>query len=209
MKPLWLFDFDGVIANSLEFFEEILKKSLNLLGHDFLKTRRDMLDLFHDNLYSSLMKKGVCQDDMITNFEYLGRNVRFHEIPLYKGTKEFFEKIKNKVSVGIVSSNRENQIKIVLRANTADKYFKLILGHDSGHSKVEKLKKAADIFGNKLSTVFYVTDTVGDIREAKEAGVNSVAVGWGWHDEHELKAATPTYFVENKKELFNLIMSNL
>ena len=53
---------------------------------------------------------------------------------------------------------------------------------------------------NKDQT-YYVGDTTGDIREAKTAGVRTVAVAWGWHSRERLLAAQPEFVVDKPEDL--------
>ena len=46
--------------------------------------------------------------------------------------------------------------------------------------------------------------TVGDILEARAAGVRSVAVTWGWHDRERLVAVSPDFIVDTPERLLSL-----
>jgi phosphoglycolate phosphatase len=50
-----------------------------------------------------------------------------------------------------------------------------------------------------------VGDTVGDIVEARQAGVPSVAVTWGWHSEERLLAASPDVVAHDPQELVGIL----
>jgi len=63
-------------------------------------------------------------------------------------------------------------------------------------------------FGNTREDTFYVFDTIGDFTETKEAGVKSVAVGWGWHSPDDLLKLKPDYFVNDREQLLNLAISS-
>ncbi len=206
MKPLWLFDFDGVIANSLEFFEALLKQKLSALGFDFLKTREDFLGLFDSNLYASLSQRGLEWDDLEKLFRSIENGTDFSPIRLYDGILDAVVKVKTVADTAIISSNRETQIEAILENNGAKKHFPTILGFCSDISKAKKIKRAVRDFGAELKRTFYVADTIGDIAECREAGVASVAVGWGWHSPAKLKERSPDYFVGDMGELVRLAL---
>lgn len=207
MKPLFLFDFDGVVADSLDVFQDIVKRSLDLLGHKFIKTRDDFLDLFRDNLYASFAKKKVPSEDLAKLFSNIEKNTDFSRIGLYDDIKGVIAELRPIVDIAIVSSNREIQIEKILEANGVMGLFEMILGVNAGVSKVEKLKRATEHFGAALNDTYYVVDTTGDLKEAKLAGVNSVAVGWGWHGEKEMLAMKPEFFVKKPSDLLELARS--
>lgn len=207
MKKLLLFDFDGVIADSLEVFEDIVKKSLDFLGHNFIKKQADFLDLFRDNLYISLAKKNISPEDLGKLFADIESGVDFDSIKLYKGIIDAVKKIGDLADTAIVSSNREIQIEKVLKLNNAFNHFSLILGVNAGTSKIKKIKAAISHFNSRPSDTYYVVDTIGDLAEAKASQVNSIAVGWGWHKKDDLLGHSPDYFIETPYDLVKLVES--
>lgn len=205
MRPLVLFDFDGVIADSLETFETIIKESFSRMGHHFLKTRQDFLELFDDNLYASFKRRGISDKDVRDNFDYVGSKVNFEGIPIYDGIQKMLEQISLASTVAIVSSNKEEQITRTLKGNRIDHYFNKVMGFESGLSKVDKLRLAMKLYGAGPKSTYYVVDTIGDLIEAKEAGVISVAVGWGWHSREKLLSESPDLFVPTCGDLTALV----
>ncbi len=51
---------------------------------------------------------------------------------------------------------------------------------------------------------YYIGDTAGDVREAKQAGVKAVAVTWGWHSRETLEAAGPDFIVQEPEDLLKI-----
>ncbi len=207
-KPLWLFDFDGVIADSLSFFEPLLRNSLKKIGFNILSERKHFLDLFQDNLYSSLTRRGLNDKDLERLFSTIEHETDFSPIRLFDGIIDVIDKMRKFSNVAIVSSNRESQIEIILKLNSADRYFNKIMGVNSDRSKSAKIIRAMAEFGNTRENTFYVFDTIGDFTETKDAGVKSVAVGWGWHSPDDLLKLKPDYFVNDREQLLNLAISS-
>jgi phosphoglycolate phosphatase len=80
-------------------------------------------------------------------------------------------------------------------------YFDDVLGADFNFSKVEKILYAKGHYGMDARHTAYICDTAGDIREAREAGVKTVAVTWGWHPRERLERARPDAIVERPEDL--------
>lgn len=210
MRPLWLFDFDGVIADSLDAFEGTVQRALKDLGYDFVNSVDEFKTLFKDNLYNAFEKHGVSKEHMDKVFDHIRDNVDFSKIRLHEGMKELLIKARELVNVAIVSSNDETQIIDILSHNQAADIVPVILGYHAGRSKVKKITAAMRTFGTDPSNTFYVVDTVGDVREAKEALVKTVVVAWGWHDLQLLSEYKPEYMIGSPDELMKMIeMSNL
>lgn len=48
----------------------------------------------------------------------------------------------------------------------------------------------------------FITDTLGDIREARECDIDSIAVTWGFHERKTLEKGNPIVIVSDPRELF-------
>jgi phosphoglycolate phosphatase len=74
-------------------------------------------------------------------------------------------------------------------------------------SKVEKILMAKSQFAAGGEAVFMVGDSVSDIREAREAGVKSIAVSWGHQSMGRLVKAVPDHVVRLPEELIEITKS--
>lgn len=54
---------------------------------------------------------------------------------------------------------------------------------------------------------FFITDTSGDVREGKEAGIKTIATTWGYHTKEELVEAKPDYIVDDVQQLEVLLVN--
>jgi phosphoglycolate phosphatase len=106
--------------------------------------------------------------------------------------------------LAVISSNGYRTIQTLLARFGFDPYFSEIFGSDFHFSKKEKIDHALEKYGVSRGKAFYVGDTAGDIREAKAAGVRSVAVTWGWHDRERLAAVNPDFIVDNPEGLLSI-----
>ena len=82
-----------------------------------------------------------------------------------------------------------------------DRYFEDILGLEFTLSKTEKIHHALDRYQAARQGTYYIGDTTGDIREARQAGVKTVAVTWGWHSHDKLALTEPDYLIDTPDEL--------
>ncbi len=56
---LFLFDFDGVLVDSLDVYEKTVTDCLKKINQPLTRGREEFLELFEGNFYESLVKKGV------------------------------------------------------------------------------------------------------------------------------------------------------
>ncbi len=75
------------------------------------------------------------------------------------------------------------------------------MGADVHTSKHEKIKMVFEKYGISASQCIFVTDTLGDMREAKAADVGAIGVAWGFHSRETLAKGEPFRIVERPEEI--------
>ncbi len=74
------------------------------------------------------------------------------------------------------------------------------------NDKLEPVQKIIKKYNLNLNNTFFVGDSNHEIDIAKETGIKSVAVTWGFTSEQKLSARDPNYIVHNVQELESLIL---
>ncbi len=198
-----IFDYDGVIANSFDCFYGAYKKACQKLGYNELANENTMLQLFEHNFYEAVYQKlnkesgrlflktlGTCLKEAGTNYK------------IFDGMVDVLEKLGKITKVFIVTANIGEVVKQHLENNGVNA-IPQILGAEIATSKLERINKIKNIVPN--ATYFFVSDTLGDIREAHLAGIKTIAVLWGWHNSEILQKGSPHYIVSTPKELLAII----
>lgn len=175
-------DFDGVIVYSLGFLNWENEERLA----DF---KRRFLGNLHERKKS--LPSGF--------FKIYSEGIKEYKIP--EETIKTIKELSKKYLLFIVSSNRENFIVESLKRNNVHYYFRAILGVETAESKVEKFQK--------ISPEIFITDTVGDVKEAIEAKIRRIIVYVGegayhsreWFEEY----SSSVEFIDNFSELVDLL----
>lgn len=208
MTKLFLFDFDGVLTDSLDLYAEAVARCLERIGTPIVKNKADYLALFDGNFYESLAARGV---DLVA-FGQAAKEVLagmdYGAMKPFAGLVPVLAALSEANILAVVSSNGYRTISTMLDSYGFASYFRGIFGSDSGFSKKEKIARALEKYGVSRERTFYVGDTAGDILEARAAGVRSVAAAWGWHSRERLAAVSPDYLVDSPEELLNLDTSS-
>ena len=203
-EKLFLFDFDGVLADSLDIYSEAVMRCLERIGTPIVKNREDYLTLFEGNLYESMTARGVNLADYARAAREIMPGIDFGSIKPFDGLGPVLASLSRDHCLLVISSNASKTIRKMLVGFGFDSYFEEILGADFRTSKKEKIDHALGKYGIPAERTFYIGDTAGDIVEARAAGVRSVAVTWGWHDRERLSASRPDFLIDAPEELLRI-----
>lgn len=204
MEKLFLFDFDGVLVDSLSLYEKSVNICLERIGKPLIASREEFLDLFEDNFFSAIAKRGVDVGEFMAASKAVTPALNYGVVRPVTELIPVLAELKKRHGLIIISSNSSFAIRLMLAKFGFDPYFDDVLGADFNFSKIEKILYAMGYYGTNGGHTFYVCDTAGDIREAREAGVKAVAVTWGWHPRERLERARPDAIIETPEDLLAL-----
>lgn len=189
-----LFDFDGVIIDSFPMAFETSKM--------FLKkrvTEDDFRKFFENGLIRSSFSLGP--RIIIMPFFFRVFSSKILKQPAFPRIKENLEKLASDNNLIIISSCPSNIIKNWLSFHNISHYFYKILGMDIHISKVQKIKAIFKKYKLNSESCVFVTDTLGDIRAGNKAGIKSLAVSYGFHNEETLMKGNPAGVIHNPDEM--------
>ena len=198
-----LFDFDGVLVNTTGIWFEINKVHNPNLD---LETYKEMSAGNYHVRAEQARESG--------SFVFHPEGEQKYEEQLTQQKVE--EDLKNVISslksdhkLFIVSSGSEKIIGKYLREQNIFDDFTEVLGHEFHHSKEEKIKHILKTHQIEPHLAVMITDTSGDIQEAKLAKVKSIGVLWGLHDNDMLALVQPDRIVTFPSELNQAIQELL
>lgn len=200
-ERLLMFDFDGVIADTLDAFHSGLVKACRQHGYELFADRETFLHIFDQNMSAGLADAGISTKDIPLVIEALGEAMG-SSLPLFSGMGEMLNFLAELHPVYIITSNISSLVAAVLKQQGV-RGIRDVLGSDKEPCKIKKIRNLIEQYPEHIP--FYTGDTAGDMMESRLAGARSVAVGWGWHDEKRLRAARPDYFVPDVEELQDIL----
>lgn len=203
MKKLIIFDFDGVIADSFEYCLKINK----ILNKEI--TAQEYRSNFYGNFYKDFevnKKKADVKKIYSAYWEEFEKNL--HEISLFSGMYEILSTLAKEYNVAIVSSCKDEILEKIMEKENIKHFFQAVYGSSYHQSKVEKFKHVLRDFKTENKNAIFITDTLGDLHEAESAGLESIAVSWGFHDVVTLEKGKSKIIIHKPEELLSEIITH-
>ncbi|MDY3559509.1 HAD-IA family hydrolase [Gemmata sp. JC673] len=202
---LVVWDFDGTLADSLPTATAIFNRLAAEMG---LKPVGDL------SAARSLPTRQFLRQHGISMWR-LPRLVRKYQaaaaeeadrLKLVTGLPEVLAALATSgMKLGILSSNREDNIRRCLRANGVEGRFAFVVGYPRLFGKAKALKRIIRAEQIDHSEVLYVGDELRDIEAAKKVGAKVAAVTWGFHTVELLRSGAPDFVVTTPDELLGIV----
>lgn len=196
---LVIFDFDGVLVNTVELSYKIHAiKNKNLTKDQFQEYATGN---FYEG-YNQAVKEGkhIPADDYYGEYKKGLDILTIHEI-LHEAILFLVKNYK----LVIISSTDGSYINDFLKKENISSCFSDVLGADIHRSKTLKIQTILTKYGLEPEKAVFITDTLGDIKEARECGVQSIGVTWGLHDRLILEKGDPFKIIDNPQELIGAV----
>lgn len=203
---LYLFDFDGTLANTLPFFQSCFNEVAE--EYRFKKVQREEWDTLRDGDIPLLLRHlGISRWKLpliLRRFRKL-MNQRAQEVGLFQGVTELFQRLEhNGQRFAIVSSNSAENIRAILGDALASK-FEFISGGASLWGKASKLKKALKKANQRPEDTIYIGDEQRDAVAAAEVGLDFGAVTYGYSLRNNLAVKNPAYLFDSVEEMSEIL----
>ena len=211
-----LFDLDGTLTDSGEGITKCvqyaLRKEFNIVVDDL----RDLDCFVGPPLKEQFMQyAGLTEEEgqrAVRAYRERYRTRGIYENRLYDGILPLLKQLAAEGMTLAVSSSKPTEFcREILRYFGIEPYFRVIVGSElSGErtKKAEVLEETLRRLGMQGSRqcVVLVGDRKYDVEGAKEAGISSIGVTYGYGSRAELEKAWPDAVVDNPEELRNVLI---
>jgi phosphoglycolate phosphatase-like HAD superfamily hydrolase len=206
---LIIFDFDGVLADTLNDLIQFGQEVCDELGVKHIVTKDDLSNL---EVMSFATFGRACQVPESLVDEFVQRCLkRFAEKKsppaIFDGLSEIIKKFSVNNKIAIVTTNSSQNVNTFLLEHGLGEYIHAVYGIDTPGSKAQKISIAQNQFSENIKNgkVFMIGDSLSDLNAAKDAGVMSIAVTWGHQNLEHLLRGDPDYVVHFPQELIEVI----
>jgi phosphoglycolate phosphatase len=202
---LFLFDFDGTVADTLGIAHGIL----NELALEFRFRSLDPEELDHVRTLGTRefirhLGIGAWRVPRISRRGlqlFQERIARVHPIP---GMPAVLKELHGRGHrIGILTSNSETNV-LAFIARHRLPYFHFVRTSSKLFGKSREMRRILKTEGLPPERVLYVGDETRDIEASKEAGLRMAAVNWGYNATEALSSLSPDYLLNHPTELLQI-----
>jgi len=201
------FDYDGVLADSLEMLLTISQAAQINLGAGRPPNEHDFATI--ENLtYEDLgVLIGVPASSAVRyKEEVLAIQQKSVSYPdLFPGIVSVFNELARSHLITIITSSQSAWVESALEHHGLRSAISQVYGGELGMTKSERILRAQAIYGFGPNQTFMFGDAISDIRQGKVAGVETGAILWGFQDRGLLKAENPDFMLETPEDLLSTV----
>lgn len=204
---LILFDFDGVLADTLGDLIHFGQETCAELGIQRTATAADLDGLDNMSFADYGRQLGVPEnriDDFVQGC--LKRFARKESPPaIFPNLERVIQKLAGSHTLVIVTGNSAKNVNAFLAEHGLMDRFQGIYGVDMAGTKSDKIAQARREHVKGGESIFMVGDSISDIRAARANSIPCIAVSWGHQSEKRLTAANPDHLIHAPAELLDII----
>jgi phosphoglycolate phosphatase len=205
-KSLIAFDYDGVIVDSLNQNLLVATQACQQLGLKSFPTLIDIEQL--ENMsFEDIGRQIKVPEDRLKDFT----SIVFHQLAqdtntlfIFEGISDLLFQLSKQHTLVVVTTNTQKVVERFLNKHGLEKCFVKIMGDEWQGTKHEKIVRFAQQYNFEKHLVYLVGDTISDIREAKLAGINSIAVSWGYQSRNKLVQKSPNFIADTPREILDI-----
>lgn len=214
MKKILLFDLDGTLTDPKEGITKCVQYALKHFGIE--SETEELMCFIGPPLVDSFMEfYKMTEDDALVAVEKYRerfRDIGIFENGVYVGISHMLSKCKDMgYIIGLATSKPEEFAIRILEKYELAKYFDEITGSTMDGSRNNKTDVIREAFARmnitecNIDEVLMIGDREHDIIGAKNCGIESVGVNFGYALDGELQAAGADYIVDSVNELEDLL----
>ena len=210
-----LFDLDGTISDSAEGITRSVQYALEK-EFGIIRQPEELLEFVGPPLKEQFMLYTGCDEEMgekaVWRYRERYKPVGIFENRLYPGIPELLKQLCDEnFTIALSSSKPEAFCRQILEAFHIDQYFTVICGSDMDgkHTdKAEVIEQTIHRLGadHIRDEIVLVGDRRYDIIGARQCGISSIGVSFGYGSREELEQEWPDCIVDTVTELRNVLI---
>jgi phosphoglycolate phosphatase len=209
-----LFDLDGTLTDPKVGITKSIQYALS--KYDIKVDNLETLERFIGPPLKETFKEHYSfNDDKVVQAieyyrEYFSQRGMF-ENEVYSDIPRVLEELKKRDKILVVATSKPTVFaEKILEHFNLEQYLDLVVGSNFDGTRTAKAEIIQYIFSKlkikDLKEVVMIGDRKHDVIGGKQSGIDTIAVTYGYGSYEELKEVKPTYFIDNVREILNIIL---
>jgi phosphoglycolate phosphatase-like HAD superfamily hydrolase len=201
------FDYDGVLVDSLSRILRLITRAQADLGIGRPPSIEDLQNVANLHLKDIALSLGIPPEkipELVTKISEIQREDGSRP-SMFSGIPEVVRQIARSSIIVVITFNLREEVMEVLSAYGLEGCVSLVLDGADPRPKRERIRWALEHFDVNRRNAYMVGDARSDIREGRAAGVQTVAVAWGYQPREVLLAEDPDFVAERPEELVAIL----
>lgn len=211
-QKLLIFDLDGTLADTLHTIRDAVNMCMEHYGyptHDYESIRARVGNGVRDLIGRSLPlgKDDPGFEEILAYFNSCYLITHDQLDGCYDGLYKVIEELYHRgYKLAVLSNKPDHLVKGIIKKLFPEGMFPIAMGQTELPRKPDPTVPLmiAEQMGCKAEDSFFIGDSEVDIATAKNAGMRSVAVAWGFRDRADLAESCPDVIADTPEELLAL-----
>ncbi|QCI28392.1 phosphoglycolate phosphatase [Caminibacter pacificus] len=208
---LLIFDLDGTLIDSVPDITDAINKTFDELGIERV-SEEDVRNYLGNGARTLIERalRGKNDEKLLQKtlkiFKNHYKNNVCNKTTLYPGVKETLEKLPYKKA--IVTNKPYEFVGEILKTLEIDRYFEMYIGGESLPEKKPSplpLLYVCEKTGYKPSEAVMIGDSKNDILAARNAGIKSIAVNYGYNYGEDVSIYKPDIIIDDFRKLLEVL----
>jgi phosphoglycolate phosphatase len=207
-----MFDLDGTLTDSGRAIMSSVEYALAQFGitdQPLEKLRTFIGPSLYDSFEREYHLTGEDCDRAVAGYRYIYEKERMYDVDIYEGIPELLDELKKRGDTVLLITSKPLKFteKIIDRIGLSGFFDHTVAPDLTDHSSDKKrlITKAIDEYGLNKSECIMIGDTEYDIEGAVGAGIDSIAVTYGYGNIEKCKEAGASFVADSASDIAKLL----
>lgn len=215
-NKLLIFDLDGTLADTLHTIRDAVNMCMEHFGYPLLsyeQVRKNVGNGVGELMRLSLPAEIAADEERFSEalayFRECYKKTHDDLDGCYDGLYEVIEEFyKRGFGLAVLSNKPDPLVRGIIKKLFPDGMFPIAMGQTELPRKPDPTVPLmiAKQLGYSVEDTYYIGDSEVDVLTAKNAGMHSVSVSWGFRDRGVLEDADPQVIIDTPEQLFELFV---